>query len=180
MNYAIEEAVVDAFVAYLKTKVASGATVRAAPSAEALQYPCVVIRVASVRPIAAGVSWADMCKCSVEIGILSEMADEIDETGVVIKQARMRHAEVRASVMNALTIKDNATAPEGLTALASAEDLPAGLAAWLTFQQIPGVWIQSAKPSLDPLATMDVDEEHRCLVTKIQVGVIAQAVELPT
>jgi hypothetical protein len=61
--------------------------------------------------------------------------------------------------------------------LCAAQDLPKGLAAELTAQQIPGVWIQSAQPAT-PLAVMEVDEEHRALVTRITVNVLAMAIEI--
>lgn len=176
MNYAIEESIVDAFVSYLGPKLSSASCV-AAPSAESREYPLVVCRVAALNTLVPGVSWHDVVKAVIEIGILSETADEIDTAGKVITRARTIHANLRSEVLNALTIKDSAALPDGLAAMAQAQDLPKGLAAHLTAQRIPGVWIQSAQPGT-PLATMSVDEEHRCLVTLISVSVIAQAIEI--
>ena len=177
MNYALEESVVDAFVAYLGGKVGGGAKVYAAPATENIQYPAVCVRVAQMGPMNESLSWSDYLAMVVEIAIINETAAEIDEHAVVISKVRMSHALVRQSVISALTVKDSADTPEGLADLCDAQDLPHGLAAQLTAMRIPGVWVSSAQPA-SPLAVMEVDEEHHALVTKITVNVIAQAIEL--
>jgi hypothetical protein len=180
MNIAIEEATVDAFVAYLRGLVTDGAVVRPAPSGDALPDDAVVCRVASLSPLTAAVAWCDAMRMIIEIGILSPSAPQVDESAIKIQDARTRHALIRGSVLTALSIKDSAAAPEGLQSLCASmgvTNIPTGLAAQLCIQRIPGVWITSAQPDT-PLALMEVDAEHGVLVTKISISVIAAAIEI--
>jgi hypothetical protein len=177
MNYAIEESVVDAVVAYLSAATTGAAMVMAAPSTQEVKYPAVVVRASELSPLTPGVSWNDQAMMKIEIAIISQAAPEVNDSGVVITSARMNHALVRASVLTGLTIKDSADTPEGLADLFEPEDLPRGLAAELSAMQIPGIVVTSAQPD-SPLAQMQVDEEHNALVTVISLNVIAQATEI--
>lgn len=177
MNYAIEESVVDAFVQYLNTVIGSEMTIYAAPTTDKEQYPCVAVRAAEVNPVRAGASWNDSVKVRVELLICTQAADELDTDGKTVTTARMRNAKARMSVLNALTKSDSSTAPDGISALSQAIDRPYGLAAWLSAQQIAGLWVKSAVPD-SPLARMDIDAENRLFTTVINVVVIAQAVEV--
>lgn len=177
MNYAMEESVVDAVVAYLSAKAEGAAMVTAAPSTQKLEYPAVVARVSAMSPISPGVSWGEHALLSVEIAIISQAAPTVNDSAIEITSARMTHALVRASVLTALSVKDNADTPEGLADLFEPEDLPHGLAAELSAMQIPGIVITSAQPDT-PLAQMQVDDEHNALVTMVSLDVIAQAIEI--
>jgi len=177
MNYALEEGIVDAFVAYLTGKVTDGAAVYAMPSVESITYPAVVVRVASTAPVIAEISWSDYVRAVIEIGILTEAQDEIDTAGNVVTTARHRNSTLRQSVLTALCVKDSAATPAGLAGKCNAQDLPHGLAGELTAQLIQGVWISSAQPE-SPLAVMEVDAEKGVLVTKVAIAVLAQAIEI--
>lgn len=170
MNYAIEELVVDAMAAYLKAKAQGGIKVYAAPYVKPIQYPAVVVRVADFGPIAEGISWSEQQKCTIEVAVISEFSDKIEDP-------RRAHAAIRASVLNALTVKDDAATPAGLATLCQAQDLPHGLAAELTAMLVPGVWIQLAQPNF-PLCTIGEESERRCLVSMITVSVIARGIEI--
>ena len=177
VSYDIEEKVEDAFVQYLSNTVGESADISIVPafSTDVIMYPCAVIRAARSEKIDAKGAWNSSRHLAVEIAVLTEAANTVDGLGKVVTTARQRNSDARAAVMNALSISDTATGPAGLADLCDADDLPQGLAAHLSWQQIPGVWIKYAQ--VGPIERT-VEPDKKCLVSVISVAVIAQAVQV--
>jgi hypothetical protein len=176
MNYAIEEAVVDCMVAYLGRYVSS-AMIRAAPSIEVMQYPAVAVYVAGMSPIRPALSWSDSLRVDLEIAAMTQSQDELDSGGNVLRTARMRNADLRQSVLTALTVKDSEATPTGVSGLCDPQDLPTGLAARLCAERTPGVWVKGVQPGT-PLVRMEANDELRLFISVIRLDVIAQATEI--
>lgn len=179
LPYDIEERVEDAFVQYLSLALSQVTALKVFPafSTDVLQYPCVVVHAHDSAKIVPDGAASTSRRISVDIAILTEAANQLDDVGRVVVTARQRNANARGPVIQALSISDTDPGPADLAALVQADagDMPTGLAAYLVYQKVPGVWIKFAQVRE---INRSVEPDKRCLVTTVSAVVVAQPVEI--
>lgn len=175
--YDIEERIEDAFVGYLSGVVGQSTNMQILPafSTNVIKYPSCVVSCNEQTELTGSAQWSIPRKCGVNIAVLTEAKNILDTIGNVVFTARQANIVARSAVITALSIDPSDAGPAGLASLCDAIDAPKGLAAYLSFQQVPGIWIKNA---LLRSVTRSVDADRHCLVSEINVSVIAQAVEL--
>ena len=95
INYATEEAMEDAFVAYLKTRVDGSINVIAAMTAAELTYPCIIVTAQSSDNVNDASDWNEHRIFELEVKLGVEATDPAT--------LRERNRVLRDSVMEALT-----------------------------------------------------------------------------
>lgn len=177
--YDIEERLEDSFVAYLLSAVSQTTQMAIFPafSTEIIQYPCAVIKANHGLKLDPNGAWSTSRRMEVEIAVITEAANQIDGTGKVVTTARQLNRNARNAIMTALAIEDTDAGPSDLSTVvqADATDMPKGLAAYLVYQKIEGIWIKLAQvQDVD----RSVESDKRCLISMISVAVIAQPVQI--
>ena len=179
LPYDIEERVEDSFVQYLTLALAQSTALKvyAAFTTDVIQYPAVVVHAHSTEKIVPTGAASVSRKIMLDIAVMTEAANLIDATGEVVTSARQLNANARGPVIQALSIDDTDAGPADLAAVVQADagDMPSGLAAYLVYQKVAGVWckwaqVQGVERSMEP--------DRKCLVSTINVAVIAQPVEI--
>jgi hypothetical protein len=102
-NYATEEEVEDAFVAYLASVLPGDILVRAAMTVDALTYPSVVVTVQGNDNASEVAGWTEHRLMQVEIALGVE-AKNITAGASVLQTLRERNTELREAVLGALTV----------------------------------------------------------------------------
>jgi hypothetical protein len=179
LPFDMEERVEDAFVAYIQSAVSQTTNMKvyAAYTTDAIQYPCVTVNAMEADNITPDADWNVSKLLDVKIAVMTEAKAEVDGLAKVINTPRQLNANARAAVLKALSIASTDTGPSDIASIVQAqpEDMPKGLAAYLVYQKIPGVWIKLARLGR---RVRDFEVEKNCLVTEISVAVIAQPVQI--
>jgi len=178
--YDREERVEDAFVSYLTAAVTPSVPMKIYPAYDtgAIQFPCAVVRAGHTQKVGDEKgAWSTAFAVTVEIAILVEAVKVVNEQAVALSGVRDQNRNCRNAVLTALAIEDTDAGPADLATVVQADsgDMPKGLAAYLVYQKIDGIWIKCAQMRD---ADRDVEPEKRCLKTIVQVAVIAQPVQL--
>jgi hypothetical protein len=105
IQYATEEMMEDAFVAYLKSVLPGTVDVFAAMTRDEVVFPSVIVMVQSTDNPNEVSGWNNQRIMEMQIKLGVEAAD-VKENGVVSKLLRDQNAELRAAVLDALTIPD--------------------------------------------------------------------------
>jgi hypothetical protein len=105
INFATEEAIEDAFVAYLTTKLSGEVKVLAALTADQVVYPAVVVGVRGNDNINESAGWNVHRAFDVEIRTAVEAKDVQDGAGVGVT-LREKNRALREQVLDALTASD--------------------------------------------------------------------------
>ena len=108
INFATEEAVEDAFVAYLTTKLGGDVNVLAALTADQVKYPAVVVGVHGNDNVNESAGWNVHRVFEVEVRTAVE-ARGIEDGAGVSRALRDRNRELREQVLDALTAADLVT-----------------------------------------------------------------------
>ena len=129
----------------------------------ALQYPCVNIRW-SVAPYTGLSGWNKYKAVLVEIEVMTEAADKVDATGVIVQPFEEIHTIYLNSVMNALCPDPFSDAPISLLSRIQAAAVP-GVAFSMA---LVGNWT----PSIDTAGT------NRIMKTTITIDTVAEPVRV--
>lgn len=79
-DYALEELVEDALIAYVRSGVPDSVRVYPGWSHEEVQFPAIVVAARSSEQIEAGIQWTDHRRLRVTLGIMVEASRENNET----------------------------------------------------------------------------------------------------
>ena len=105
IDYATEEAMEDAFVAYLKSVLPGDVMVFAAMTRDEVKFPSVIVAVSSSDNPNETSGWNRQRLMEMEIKLGVEAMD-IKSAGIVAQTLRDRNSTLRAAVLEALTVAD--------------------------------------------------------------------------
>lgn len=155
MNWDVEEKLEESLVAYFRTQLPAEIKLFTAWSADAIQYPCVIVAAHEMKPLDERLQWENIRRYTVNVDLCVPALPEKDGAGAVVKTAREINRAYRSAVVGCLAKKDLAT------------DLQAA--------QVGGLAVSSATLMT---GERDIDTEHRTLVTTLVLKVTAAAMEL--
>jgi len=105
IRHATEEAVEDAFVAYLASLLPGDVKVFAAMTRDEVVYPSVIVTVLSTDNVNESAGWNDHRVYEMEVKLGVEAAD-VQQNGTVLQTLRERNRELREAVLDALSALD--------------------------------------------------------------------------
>lgn len=176
LRWDLEERLEDAFVSYLNTSALQSTSIKCFPafSTSIIEYPCAVVHCGHSEKLSETTEFTVYRRLDVDVAVMTEATSQMDDQGKVLLTARQRNTEARNAVISALGVSDG-NPPPGIADICETEDTPLGLAAWLDIQKIDGLWVTHAHIGA---INRTVDNEHKCLISTISVGVIAQPVQI--
>jgi len=179
LRYDIEECVEDSFVKYLTSIVSQSVKMKVYPAYDSsvIQYPSAVVMAGKAKKIVEDGAWSTSRALDVDIAVIVEAVKIVNDQAQVITGVREQNRDCRNAILTALAIEDTDAGPSDFTSVCQCDssDQPKGLAAYLTYQRVDGIWIKYAQMQD---AERDVEEEKKCLKTIIRVAVIAQPVQI--